>query len=77
MIRIAVSVEAYEAIVATLALGSVGVEPQPNERGERLIWLEQRQLDKLNSIRCPDESYSETIIRLVALREGYPTQSRR
>jgi hypothetical protein len=40
MIRIAISVEAFEAIVATLPLGSVGYENKTNERGERLIWLE-------------------------------------
>jgi hypothetical protein len=37
MIRIAISVAAYEAIAATLPLGSVAVEPYFNERGERLI----------------------------------------
>jgi hypothetical protein len=77
VIRIAVSVQAYEAIVATLALGTVGVEPELNERGERLIWLEERRLDKLNSIRRPSESYSEAIMRLAALWEGYPRHSRR
>jgi hypothetical protein len=37
MIKIAITVEAFEAICATLALGSVGYENQINERGERLI----------------------------------------
>jgi hypothetical protein len=36
MIRIAITVEAFEAIVATLGLGSVGYEPQTNAKGERL-----------------------------------------
>ena len=37
MIRIAISVEAFEAIARTLPLGSVGYENKTNERGERLI----------------------------------------
>ena len=40
MVRIAISVEAFEAIASTLPLGSVGYENKSNERGERLIWLE-------------------------------------
>jgi hypothetical protein len=40
MIRIAITTAAYDAICATLPLGSVGYENQINERGERLIWLE-------------------------------------
>jgi hypothetical protein len=51
MIRIAITSEAYEAIARTLALGAVACEPQPNDNGERLIRLEERWLDKLNSIR--------------------------
>ncbi len=53
-----------EAIERTLALGAVAAEPQLNEKGERLIWVEPRWVDKLNSIRRPGESYSEAIIRL-------------
>ena len=40
MVRIAISQAAFEAIAATLPLGSVGFENATNERGERLIWLE-------------------------------------
>jgi hypothetical protein len=77
MIRIAITAEAYDAIARTLALGTVACEPQPNENGERLIWVEERRLDKLNSIRRSDESYSEAIIRLTALWEGHWTHKRR
>jgi hypothetical protein len=55
MIRIAITAEAYEAIARTLALGTVACEPQPNENGERVIWIEERWLDKLNSIRRSGE----------------------
>jgi hypothetical protein len=45
MIRIAITAEAFEAIVATLPLGSVGFEPEGNMKSEQLIWLEARVLD--------------------------------
>jgi hypothetical protein len=77
LIRIAITPAAYEAIERTLALGTVAVEPQVKEKGERLIWLQERQVDKLNSIRRPGGSYSEAIIRLPALWEGFPTHKRR
>ena len=64
MIRIAITVEAYEAIVATLPIGSVAYEPQPNAKGERLIWLEEVWLNKLDDMRLPGESYSDAILRL-------------
>jgi hypothetical protein len=76
MIRIAITAEAYEAIARTLALGTVACEPEPNKNGERLIWIEERRLDKLNSIRGSGESYSEAI-RLATLWEGHWTHKRR
>jgi hypothetical protein len=47
MIRIAISVEAFDAIARTLPFGSVGYENEINERGERLIWLEAAMVDLL------------------------------
>jgi hypothetical protein len=35
--KIAISVEAFEAIAKTLPVGSVGYKAEANERGERLI----------------------------------------
>jgi hypothetical protein len=66
MVRIAISREAYDAIYATLLLGSVAVELEANERGERLIWLEETWVDRLHSLRGPGESYSDVILRLAA-----------
>ena len=40
MIRIAITPATFEAIAATLPLGSVGYEAQLNAKGERLVWLE-------------------------------------
>jgi hypothetical protein len=73
LIRIAITVEAYEAIARTLALGTVAAEPGVTDSGERVIWLEERWLNKLNSIRRPGETNSQVIVRLAALWEGYPT----
>jgi hypothetical protein len=65
VIRIAISVEAFEATAATPPLGSVGYENEINERGERLIWLDRAVVDRLRSLRGPGESYSDAIMRLV------------
>ena len=64
MVRIAISQAAFDAIAKTLSLGSVGFENATNEHGNRLIWLERRMLDKLNSYRRAGESYSDVILRL-------------
>jgi hypothetical protein len=37
MVRIAISQAAFDALVKTLPLGSVGYENKVNEKGERLI----------------------------------------
>lgn len=63
MIRIAISVEAFEAIARTLQFGSVGYENEINERGERLIWLDLLVLNRLRAMRVPGESYSDVMIR--------------
>jgi hypothetical protein len=65
MIRIAITQAAYDAICATLPLGSVEYENDANERGERWIWLERAMVDRLRSLRGPGESFSDVILRLV------------
>jgi hypothetical protein len=64
MIRIAISQAAFDAIAATLSLGSVGYENATNERGERLIWLDRVVVDRLRSLRGPGGSYSDVILRI-------------
>jgi Protein of unknown function (DUF3800) len=59
MIRIAISVETFEAIALTLPLGTVGYEAEPNAKGEMHIWIDDRQADKLAAMRGPGESYSD------------------
>jgi hypothetical protein len=66
MVRIAISVEAFEAIARTLPVGGVGFENKTNERGEKLIWLERAVVDRLRSLRGPGESFSDVILRLAA-----------
>jgi hypothetical protein len=66
MIRIAITQAAFDAIAATLPLGSVAFEGQPNEKGERVIYLDDRMADRLGAIRQKGESYSDVIMRLAA-----------
>jgi hypothetical protein len=70
MIKIAISVEAFEAIAATLPLGSVGYENETNERGERHIGLDHAVVARLRAMRGPGESYSDVILRLAT--DGEP-----
>jgi hypothetical protein len=69
MIRIAITQAAFDAIAATLPLGTAAVEPAVEEGGLRYIWLEARWLDRLKSYRGPSESYSDVIL-LIAGRDG-------
>jgi hypothetical protein len=63
MIRIAIPQAAFDAIAATLPLGSMGFERAHNEIH---IWLEPHVLNKLRALREPGESYSDVIMRLAA-----------
>jgi hypothetical protein len=51
MIKIAILQAAFESIARTLPFGSVGYENAVNEKGERLIWLEPRGVDRLRALR--------------------------
>jgi hypothetical protein len=63
VVRIAISQAAFDAIAATLKLGSVGFENATDEHGQRLIWLDRSIVDRLRSLRGPGESYSDVILR--------------
>jgi hypothetical protein len=67
MIRIPISVAAFEALAATSPLGTAGYESELTPNGERLILLEERWINKLDAIRMPGESYSDVILWLVEL----------
>jgi hypothetical protein len=51
MVRIFVTEEAFEAIKATMPLGSVGFEKEANAKGERTVWLEPLMLAKPKAMR--------------------------
>jgi hypothetical protein len=67
MIKLAITQAAFEAIAATLPLGSVGYENKTNERGERLIWMDHAVVARLRAMRGPGESYSDAILKLVGM----------
>ena len=69
MVRISVSPAAFGAIVSTMPLGSVGFERDPDNKGDRLIWIETRITDQIALIRRPGETLSDVILRLDAERQ--------
>jgi hypothetical protein len=67
LIRISITSAAFEAIAATLPLGSVSFEREAGAKGERMVWLAAPVVDRLTALRGPGESYSDVILRLVEL----------
>ena len=53
MIRIAITQAAFDAIPATLPLGSVSYDNAVNERGEYYVWLPPNVVDRLRAQRGP------------------------
>jgi hypothetical protein len=70
VIRISITSAAFEAIKATLPVGSAAYEPRRTARGAYFIWVERGWLNKLEALQQPGEGVSETIIRLVAMEAG-------
>ena len=66
MIRIAISIEAFEAIARTLPVGSVGYEVDADEHSQRAVWLEEVWVDRLGAMRGSGESLSDVILRLAS-----------
>jgi hypothetical protein len=64
MVRIAISVEPFDAIARTMPLGTFGFERAPNTKGERTVWLEGAMVDRLGAMRGRGESFSDAIIRI-------------
>ena len=75
MIRIAITAEAFEAIAASLPLGSTAFKSEAGAKGERFIWLEPRFVDRLRFLRGPGESYSDVILRLAAGPVSVPSRA--
>ena len=57
MVRIGITPAAFTAITATLPVGSVGFEAEANEKGERLMWLDEPVVARLSDMRGPGELY--------------------
>ena len=66
MIKIAISEAGFAAIAQTPLRGSVGVEPEANERGERTVRLNRTVADRLGAMQRPGQSMSEVILRIAA-----------
>jgi hypothetical protein len=62
MVRIAITHAAFDAIAATLPLGSVGYEPQLDGQGNRLIWLDESTVNKLGALRGLADALGEHVI---------------
>lgn len=69
MVRIAISVEAFAAIVATMPLGTVAFEQEIDTNGQRYVWVEVAVADRLGALRRRGEGHSDVILR-IARREG-------
>ena len=65
MIRITITAAAFNAVSARLPLGTVSFEREPDDNGERLIWLAREVVNRLRAMRGPGESYSDVILKLV------------
>jgi catechol 2,3-dioxygenase-like lactoylglutathione lyase family enzyme len=55
---------------ATLPLGSVAYEGEPNQHGERTVWLDEIWVNGLGAMRGPTESYSDVILRIARAGAG-------
>jgi hypothetical protein len=66
MIRVAMTRAALTALVRTQPPGTVDSQPEVNDKGEWLVWMEEAQMWRLASMRGLDESLSDVIVRVVA-----------
>jgi hypothetical protein len=76
MIGISITPAAFDRIAETIAdtlpWGSVGVEPEVNNKGERLVWVDVGVANRLGAMRGPGESLSDVILRLAAAEARAP-----
>jgi hypothetical protein len=71
MIRIAISLAAYEAIASSLPKGAQARPRKPLEVGEGVgLWIDRKTQTALNGERRAGEGYSEAILRLAAQRDS-------
>jgi hypothetical protein len=70
MIGLSISSAAFDALAATLPLGSIAYEPTIDDKGKRFIWLESNIVNRLRAARERGETHSDVILRLVELEAG-------
>jgi hypothetical protein len=66
MIGLSISSAAFDALAATLPLGSIAYEPTIDDKDERFIWLGPNIVNRLRAAREQGETYSDVILRLVS-----------
>jgi hypothetical protein len=66
MIRISITAAAFDAIAATLPLGSTGYGNETNERGERYVWLDYAVVTRSRAMRGHGECFRDVILRLAS-----------
>jgi predicted CopG family antitoxin len=64
MIAISITLEAYEAVSATMPEDADAFPPQLDERGGVRFVVDRKTLDRLTALRGPGESYSDVILRM-------------
>jgi hypothetical protein len=57
---------AFDAIAASMPLGSVAYENEMTANGERLVWLDDGVVNRSKMLRGKGESYSDVIIRMAS-----------
>jgi hypothetical protein len=69
VIKIAITVEAFDAIAAMLASGNVLYESERTAQGGYLVWLDERVVNNLERLRGPrDEDLSSVTVRRTGQR---------
>ena len=66
MIRVALTDAAYDAIASSLPKGAA-LWPVQRDRGLCFIQVEAAVVDRMRTMRRPDEDYSDVILRLIEI----------
>jgi hypothetical protein len=67
VIKIAITVQTFDALASTLPLGSVAYAKNLYAKGECHVWLAPTVVNRLTAMRKRGKSYSDAILRLVTM----------